>query len=125
MDLGLINKPPGLPSPEVMNYAIQAEKNPAANRQEKSGIENKVRQFILNNFVRDKGLVLANNTSLIDEALIDSTGVLEIAAFIEEVFGIRTEDEEMVLDNFESVNALCKYIQSKQARFISLNRETQ
>ena len=77
----------------------------------------KLRQFILNNFVKDKGGVLEDDTSLTDEGLIDSTGVLEIAAFIEDVFGITIEDEEIIPANFESVDSLFNYIQSKQARY--------
>ena len=77
----------------------------------------KLRQFILNNFVKDRGGVLEDNTSLTDEGLIDSTGVLEIAAFIEDVFGITIEDEEIIPANFESVDSLFNYIQSKQARY--------
>ena len=79
--------------------------------------KDKLRQFILNNFVKDKGGVLEDNTSLTDEGLIDSTGVLEIAAFIEDVFGITIEDEEIIPANFESVDSLFNYIQSKQARY--------
>ena len=79
--------------------------------------KDKLRQFILNNFVKDKGGVLEDDTSLTDEGLIDSTGVLEIAAFIEDVFGITIEDEEIIPANFESVDSLFNYIQSKQARY--------
>jgi acyl carrier protein len=79
--------------------------------------KDKLRQFILNNFVKDRGGVLEDNTSLTDEGLIDSTGVLEIAAFIEDVFGITIEDEEIIPANFESVDSLFNYIQSKQARY--------
>ncbi len=79
--------------------------------------KDKLRQFILNNFAKENGRALEDNTSLTDEGLIDSTGVLEIAAFIEDVFGITIEDEEIIPANFESIDSLFKYIQSKQARY--------
>ncbi len=79
--------------------------------------KDKLRQFILNNFAKENGRALEDNTSLTDEGLIDSTGVLEIAAFIEDVFGITIEDEEIIPANFESIESLFNYIQSKQARY--------
>jgi acyl carrier protein len=73
----------------------------------------KIREFVLSYFVKDAGLELNDDTSFLEEGIIDSTGVMELVAFIEETFGIRLEDEEIIPDNFDSVNKLVNFINSK------------
>ena len=73
----------------------------------------KIREFVLSYFVKDAGLELKDDTSFLEEGIIDSTGVMELVAFIEETFSIRLEDEEIIPDNFDSVNKLFNYINSK------------
>ena len=80
---------------------------------EYSNIKAKIREFVLDYFVKDSGLELKDNTSFLDEGIIDSTGVMELVSFIELTFGIRLEDEEIVPDNFDSVDRLTDYIRSK------------
>lgn len=77
------------------------------------GVKEKIREFILSNFVKDSELKLEDDTSFLDNGIIDSTGVMELVAFIETTFNIRAEDEEIIPDNFESVNTLTRYIRSK------------
>jgi acyl carrier protein len=49
------------------------------------------------------------------EGLIDSTAMLRLVLFIEERFGVRVEDEELVPENFESVRSLSDFVESKRA----------
>lgn len=78
-----------------------------------STVKQKIREFIFSNFVKDSELELKDDTSLLEAGIIDSTGVIELVAFIEETFGIRVEDEEIIPDYFDSVNKLINYIESK------------
>jgi acyl carrier protein len=63
-----------------------------------SQVRTKLHLFINDYFVRDTGIELKADTSLLDEGLIDSTGVLELVAFLETSFEIRVEDEEIIPD---------------------------
>lgn len=75
----------------------------------------RVRQFILKNFyVADAG-ALRDDTSLLDQGIIDSTGVLEVIAFIEDEFGIKVEDEEMLPDNLDSIDRIDAFVTKKKA----------
>lgn len=67
------------------------------------------RQFLLGN----KSITIHNDDSFLEHDLIDSTGVLELVAFIEEQFNITVEDEELIPDNLDSINKLTNYIQLK------------
>ena len=80
-----------------------------------SDIKEKIYEFVLDYFVKDSDTVLNDDTSLLEEGLIDSTGVLELVAFLEVTFDIEVEDEEIVPDTFDSVNKLVDYVQSKLA----------
>jgi len=78
-----------------------------------------VRDFIVDNFLfgsRDK---LGIDTPLFEKGIIDSTGVLELVAFIEENFKVSITDEELVQDNFSSLTAIEKFLQSKNNQIAS------
>lgn len=74
-----------------------------------------VRSYILENFLftTDSDTFL-NDASLLDQGLIDSTGILELVYFVEETFGIKIADKEMVPDNFDSVDNISRFVQRKQ-----------
>jgi acyl carrier protein len=72
-----------------------------------------VKEFIVDNFLFGDGAKLKVDTLLIEKGIIDSTGVVELVAFIEDNFNVRVTDEELVQDNFSSLNAIEKYLQSK------------
>jgi len=81
----------------------------------KSEIRDRLTTFIDNNFVKDSGITLGDNTSFLDEAIIDSTGVLELVAFLEESFKFRVEDEEIMPDNLDSIDKLVVFVEKKLA----------
>lgn len=76
-------------------------------------IKDRLKAFIIDYFVKKSGARLADNTSFLDEGIIDSTGVMELVAFLENTFDIRIEDEEIIPDNFDSINKLLQYVQTK------------
>lgn len=78
-------------------------------------IKGKVRQFIISNFYVADPASLADGTSLLESGTVDSTGILEVIAFIEDEFSIKVEDQEMVPENLDSVNNLEKYVTKKRA----------
>ena len=78
-------------------------------------IEDDVRRFILENFLFGQDdQTLNNDDSLLDNGVIDSTGVLELVAFLEEQFLVTVEDEELVPDNLDSISRISLFIQRKQ-----------
>jgi acyl carrier protein len=74
----------------------------------------KIRAFIFDNFLFDaKEDALQNDTSFLEEGIIDSTGVLELVDWMEEEFEIAVDDEELIPENLDSVNLLAAYISRK------------
>jgi acyl carrier protein len=78
--------------------------------------ERKVRKFIEDNFLfREDRAGIDDGQSLIDAGLIDSTGVLELVAFLEGEFDLRMADAEIVPENLDSIRAIVRYVESKDA----------
>lgn len=79
-------------------------------------LKEKLRGFILENFlVSGDGRALDDQQSLLDTGVVDSTGVLEMVQFLEQEFGVRVGDEELIPENLDSVANLERFIQSKLA----------
>jgi acyl carrier protein len=77
-------------------------------------IRQKIVDFIITNFLFDEGHPALNETeSLLETGVIDSTGVLELVAFIEETYGFRVEDEDIVPENLDSIANITAYITHK------------
>lgn len=79
-------------------------------------VSTKVREFIKDNFMfRDDRADLADAESLLDAGLIDSTGILELVAFIETEFSIQMADTDIVPENLDSVETIVRYVDGKLA----------
>ena len=77
-------------------------------------LKTELRQYIIENFLFGQDdAVLTDDVSFLEQGLIDSTGVLEIVAHLEQTYGVSVEDEELVPQNFDSVNNLAAYVSRK------------
>ena len=59
-------------------------------------IETEIRKFIEENFILEGEDNLGEEDSLLEKGIIDSTGVLELVAFLEETYQFKIKDEELV-----------------------------
>lgn len=79
-------------------------------------MRDEIREFIFKNFLFDDAAdALDDNDSFLDKGIIDSTGMLELVAFLEEKYGLRLEDDELVPENLDSVARLVEFISRKKA----------
>jgi len=77
-------------------------------------IAKKIRTFIFDNFLFDANEdALANDDSLLEKGIIDSTGVLELVEWLEDDFGLEIDDDDLIPENLDSVNNLAAFISSK------------
>jgi acyl carrier protein len=77
-------------------------------------VKEKVRAFVTTNFYVADPSALADDASLLDRGIIDSTGVLEIIMFLEENFGLTVLDSEMVPENLDSIESIASYVARKR-----------
>ena len=76
-----------------------------------------VRDFIVDNFLfRDDRESVSESESLLEAGLIDSTGVLELVAFLETEIGIEIADAEIIPENLDSIKSIANYAKTKLAQ---------
>ena len=74
-------------------------------------IADDVRNFIVENFLFGEAEALpGDDASLIENEILDSTAVLELVSFIEEKFGAKVGDADIVPANFDSVDAIAAFV---------------
>ena len=73
-----------------------------------------LREFIKENFLFGEEATFSDDDSFLEQGIIDSTGVLELVAFLEEQYEITIADEELVPDNLDSISNLLRFIASKR-----------
>lgn len=79
-------------------------------------IKEAVRAFVVENFLfGDAAHPFSDTDSLIENGIIDSTGVLELVAFIEERYGVVVADADIVPANLDSLAHISAFIASKTA----------
>lgn len=73
-----------------------------------------LRRFIEENFLMgSSGLDLSDADSFMARHIVDSTGFLELVMFLEETWDVTVEDDEMVPENLDSLDALQGYLTRK------------
>jgi len=78
------------------------------------GVRESVRGFLASNFYLPDPSKLADDTSLVESGIVDSTGILEVLSYIEQAFGIRVEDSEAIPANLDSVNNIIAFVGRKR-----------
>jgi acyl carrier protein len=72
--------------------------------------------FIVTNYLfGDAGRAPAEDASLVEGGIIDSTGVLELIEFLESHFGIEVSEDETVPENLDTISALTRFVLNKHA----------
>ena len=77
--------------------------------------KDRVRQFIETNFyIADKAQLL-DDTSLLDKGMVDSTGILEVVAWLESELGVTVDDTEILPENLDSIERIAAYAERKKS----------
>ncbi len=79
-------------------------------------VKQQLRQLILENYLfSDNPNDLSDEASFMDLGVIDSTGIMEVVIFMEENFGIKVLDADLLPENLDSINALVAFVERKRA----------
>ncbi len=79
-------------------------------------IEQELRRFVVDNFLFGQKNGFMDDDSFLENGIIDSTGVLELVAFLEEKYQIGIEDEDLVPENLDSIINLVRFVKTKMSR---------
>lgn len=76
-------------------------------------IEAELRMFVIDNFLYGRDGRFSNADSFLEMGIIDSTGMLELIAYLERTYGIDVEDADLIPENLDSVVQLAQFLQRK------------
>lgn len=71
-----------------------------------------IRTFLEGQFPQAKKI--DDKTSLLESGVLDSLGILDVVTFLEQQFGVQIQDEELLPENFQSVETLSGFVSSKK-----------
>ena len=81
---------------------------------DKNIIEKEITEYIKEKFLTEEvAAKLDKDTLLLDQQIIDSSGVLVLIMFIEKKYNIQIDDLELVPENFNSISALVDLVERK------------
>jgi acyl carrier protein len=73
-----------------------------------------VRTFLIENFLLGQGTI-EDDASLLESGIVDSTGIVEVASFLETRFDIELEDDDLTAANLDSIQRIAAFVGRKQA----------
>lgn len=76
--------------------------------------KNSLIQFIQDEFVRKRGGDIKEDEDLLSSGLIDSLGILTLVSFMEEQFAIEIPSEDVVFENFHSIESMSRYLANRK-----------
>jgi len=79
-----------------------------------SAIKEQVKEYIQNATFVEKEKI-KNDSLIFKEGYFDSMGFVVLISFLEENFGVKTTDADLIEDNFESINAITDFIVRKKS----------
>ena len=74
-----------------------------------------IRTYIRDNFLFGSDAQLSDRASLLEAGVIDSTGAMELVAFLETQFGIVVDDRDLVPENLDSIDAITSFVSRRLA----------
>ena len=81
----------------------------------RTDVKIRIRQFINTNFsLAGRQLGVIDNESLFASGVVDSLGVLELVTFIENEFTIMVADEDLLAENFETIERMVAFVHAKE-----------
>jgi len=80
-----------------------------------SDIKHDIRNFVVENFLFGQASDLTDESSFLEQGIVDSTGMMELVAHLERTYNIKVKDEELVPDNLDSINSIAAFLTAKKA----------
>jgi methoxymalonate biosynthesis acyl carrier protein len=75
----------------------------------------KIREFIrMNLAVYDDGVVFGDDDNIFALGFVDSPFAIQLICFIEEEFRVKVADDDLDIENFNTVNRVIEFIRRKK-----------
>jgi len=77
-------------------------------------MKQKLVDFLYDDSLKEEFDHLDYDDSLLELGIVDSVKMLDLIAFIEDTFQIKVDEEDLYPENFDSINAIVEYNESKK-----------
>jgi acyl carrier protein len=74
-----------------------------------------IRKFILDKFPLARKQQIKDSDPLLESGVLDSLGVLDLVSFVEQEFSVHVADEELVPENFQTIDRIAAFVESKSS----------
>jgi acyl carrier protein len=74
-----------------------------------------IREFILKSFPLARKKQIKDSDALLKSGILDSLGILTVVMFLEKEFSVKIEDEELIPENFETIDQMAAFLENKTA----------
>jgi acyl carrier protein len=99
------------------NYKIMAQ------RYQDTEVREQIARFFNETLLYvDEGISYTDDSSFINEGLIDSMGVMELVEFVQHTFGIEIDPLDITMENFDSINKITAFVRRKQMELMALEQ---
>lgn len=75
-------------------------------------IKKRLHKYIVKETMSESNHIM-DDTLIFEEGIFDSIGLLLLIEFIKDEFKVTTNDDELIVDNFESINSITRFIKNK------------
>ena len=73
-----------------------------------------IRDFVFEKFPIAKKRQLKDSDELLESGIVDSLGILDVVAFLESEFGLTVNDEDLLPENFRSIERIAQFAQERR-----------
>lgn len=81
-----------------------------------TSIEQEIRKFIADNILFSNHYPYPDELSFLENGIVDSMNIMELVMYVEEKYGVKVNDEEIIPENFDSVSSIATFVRSKNGR---------
>jgi acyl carrier protein len=78
-------------------------------------VNTQIRKFILDKFPLARKQQIKDSDPLLESGVLDSLGVLDLVSFVEQEFSVHVADEELVPENFQTIDRIAAFVESKSS----------
>lgn len=70
-----------------------------------------IRQFIVDNLAASKGVSsITDDDSLTTSGIVDSLGIFQVVAFLQETFDVPIDDDDITVENFSTITTISQFV---------------
>ncbi len=75
----------------------------------------RIRSFVVEKFPLARKRNIKDSDELLESGMVDSLGVLDLVHFLEQEFSITVVDDELIPENFRTVEKIAAFVKSRTA----------